>query len=256
MNLTGCGVLITGAASGLGEACARMIVEAGGRVTLLDLNEERGRAIAQSLGESAQYFRVDVCSDREVTEAIQQHVQRFQALHITLNCAGIATGFRVVNKDGTPCDLDVFTRTIQVNLVGTFNVIRLSAAQMQKNDPNEAGERGVIINTASVAAFEGQIGQSAYAASKGGVAAMTLPLAREFAKAGIRVMCIAPGIFDTPMMAGMPDKVRQSLAEQIPFPSRFGKPEEFAALAKHILDNAMLNGEVIRLDGAIRMGAR
>lgn len=256
MNLQHCGALITGAASGLGEACARMLVQAGGRVTLLDLNPERGQAITESLGESAQFFRVDVTSDSEVAEAIRKHVQRFGALHSVLNCAGIATGFRVVNKDGTPCDLATFTKTIQVNLVGTFNVARLAAAQMQQNEPNAFGERGVIINTASVAAFEGQIGQAAYAASKGGVAAMTLPLAREFAKMGIRVMCIAPGIFDTPMMASMPDKVRQSLAEQIPFPSRFGQPEEYAALARHILENVMLNGEVIRLDGAIRMGAR
>ncbi|TNE51293.1 MAG: 3-hydroxyacyl-CoA dehydrogenase [Deltaproteobacteria bacterium] len=256
MNLQNCGALITGAASGLGEACARMIVKNGGSVTLLDLNEERGQALASDLGDKAQFFRVDVTSNDEVQNAIDKHVEAFGGLHAAINCAGIATGFRVVNKDGTPCDLEVFTRTVTVNLVGTFNVCRLAATQMNKNEPNEQGERGVLINTASVAAFEGQIGQSAYSASKGGVAAMTLPLAREFARAGIRVLCIAPGIFDTPMMASMPDKVRDSLAAQIPFPSRFGQPSEYAFLAKHILENTVLNGETIRLDGAIRMGAR
>ncbi len=256
MNTQQVGALVTGGASGLGEACARMIVEAGGNVTLLDLNEERGQHVAKELGDSAQFFAVNVTSGDEVQNAIDKHIERLGALHVAINCAGIATGFRVVNKDGSPCDLEKFTRTVQVNLIGTFNVSRLAAAQMNKNEPNDGGERGVIINTASVAAFEGQIGQSAYAASKGAVAAMTLPLARELARAGIRVNTIAPGIFDTPMMASMSEKVRTSLAEQIPFPSRFGHPEEYASLAKHIIENTVINGETIRIDGAIRMSAR
>jgi NAD(P)-dependent dehydrogenase (short-subunit alcohol dehydrogenase family) len=251
-----CKAIITGGASGLGEACATAIVAAGGSVTMIDLNQERGEAKANELGERARFVRADVTSEEEVQRAIDGHIEAFGGLNAAINCAGVATPGRVLQKDGSARPLENFAKVININLIGTFNVLRLAAAAMGKNDPNAGGERGVIVNTASVAAFDGQIGQAAYSASKGAVAAMTLPVARDLSKLGIRVMCIAPGIFGTPMMAGLPEKVQASLAEQVPFPPRLGNPSEFAQLVTHILENTMLNGEVIRLDGALRMGPR
>lgn len=256
MELQGHGALVTGGASGLGQACAKMFVDHGAKVTLLDLAEERGAAYAAELGENAQFIRADVTSEEDIANAVNAHKETFGGLHFVINCAGVATPSKVLGRDGAAKPLSKFAQVVQINLVGSFNVLRLAAEQMAQNEPNEGGERGVIINTASVAAFDGQIGQAAYSASKGGVAAMTLPLAREFARNGIRVMTIAPGIFDTPMLAGLPEKARASLSEQVPFPSRLGNPSEYAALAKHIIENALLNGETIRLDGALRMAAK
>ena len=247
--------LVTGGSSGLGAATATALVEAGARVLLADVNEEAGTAHARRLGAHARFTHTDVTDEASVQATLDTAVAAVGRLDGVVNCAGIVFGRRTVGREG-PHDLDSFNRVVQVNLVGTFNVVRLAAARMQENEPNDKGERGVIVNTASVAAFEGQIGQVAYAASKGGVAAMTLPLARDLARSGIRVMTIAPGIFETPMMAGMTEEVRASLSEQVPFPSRLGHPSEFAALVRHIVENPMLNGEVIRLDGAIRMGPR
>lgn len=248
--------LVTGGSSGLGAACVRRLAQAGGNVIIADLNEAAGAELAAELGESARFTRVDVTSAADVDTAVTTVLTTFGALHGVINCAGIAIAAKLLDRDGNPHDLEAFSKVIQVNLIGTFNVSRLAAAAMIKGEPNAAGERGVIINTASVAAFDGQIGQVAYAASKGGVVALTLPLARELARFGIRVMTIAPGIFETPMMAGLPEKARQSLGEQVPFPSRLGRPDEYAALAQHIIENEMLNGEVIRLDGAIRMAPK
>lgn len=248
--------LVTGGSSGLGAACVRRLGQAGGNVIIADLNEAAGVELAAELGEGVRFVRVDVTSAADVDTAVTTALNTFGALHGVINCAGIAIAAKLLDRDGNPHDFDAFSKVIQINLMGTFNVIRLAAAVMSKGAPNAAGERGVIINTASVAAFDGQIGQVAYAASKGGVVALTLPLARELARSGIRVMTIAPGIFETPMMAGLPEKARQSLAEQVPFPSRLGRPDEYAALAQHIIENEMLNGEVIRLDGAIRMAPK
>jgi NAD(P)-dependent dehydrogenase (short-subunit alcohol dehydrogenase family) len=254
MQLSGSTFLITGGGSGLGEATARRFAAAGARVVIADISP-RGQEVAGDLGESAFFVQTDVTQEASAAAAVEAAVNRFGGLSGAVNCAGIAIGQRVVGKDG-PHKLADFARVVNVNLVGTFNVIRLVAAKMATLPPGPDGERGVIINTASCAAFEGQIGQAAYSASKAGVTGMTLPIARELARFGIRVVTIAPGTFDTPMMAGMPDAVRQSLAEQVPFPSRLGRPEEYAALAQHIVENQMLNGAVIRLDGAIRMGAK
>lgn len=247
--------LITGGASGLGAAVAERLVAQGARAVIADLNEEAGIRLADRLGDRAAFVRTDVTDEASVRGAIDRARERFGALHGAVNCAGIAIAEKVIGKDG-PHDLARFRRVIEINLVGTFNVVRLAADTMQANPPNEEGERGVLINTASIAAFDGQIGQSAYSASKGGVAAMTLPLARELARYGIRVVTVAPGVFDTPMMQGLPEKARSSLAEQIPFPPRLGRPHEFAHLVAAIIENPMLNGEVIRLDGALRMGPR
>ena len=246
---------MTGGGSGLGTATARLLVEAGGSVLLADVNEETGVATAEHLGDRAAFVRTEVTDADSVQRALDTARDRFGGLHGVINCAGIVLARKTVGRKG-PHDLESFARVIGVNLVGTFNVIRLAAAAMAENEPNAEGERGVIVNTASVAAFDGQIGQAAYAASKGGVVGMTLPIARDLARTGIRVMTIAPGLFETPMMAGMPEEVRASLAEQVPFPSRLGRPAEYAQLVRHILENPMLNGEVIRLDGAIRMGPR
>lgn len=256
MQANECKALITGGASGLGAACAEAIIQAGGSVTLIDLNTEVGQAKAEELGERAIFAQADVTSEEQVQAAIDAHIAAFGTLTMAINCAGVATPSRVLGKDGSAKPLEKFSKVVEINLIGTFNVIRLAASAMQGNTPNEQQERGVIVNTASVAAYDGQIGQAAYSASKGAVAAMTLPLARDLARTGIRVMCIAPGIFKTPMMAGFPQKVQDSLAEQVPFPSRLGDPQEFAQLALHIAENSMLNGEVIRLDGALRMGSR
>lgn len=256
MDIKKISALVTGGASGLGAACAQMLTAAGAHVTLLDLAEEKGQAFAKALGPLAYFLRTDVTSEADLSVAIEDHLKRTGALNALINCAGVATPFKVLNKEGEPRPLHDFAKVLQINLFGTFNVLRLAVAAMAKQSPNADGERGVIINTASVAAFDGQVGQAAYSASKGAVAAMTLPLAREFAPLGIRVMTIAPGIFETPMMAGLPEKARLSLAEQVPFPPRLGRPEEYALLCRQIIENPMLNGEVIRLDGALRMGSR
>lgn len=255
MELKGKTALITGGASGLGAACARMITGAGGRVVLIDLNKELGEKFAGELGASARFVRANVTNSDEVQQAIKTAVDAFGGLNITLNCAGIGGSKRVVGKEG-PVELEWFTNIIQVNLVGTFNVARLAAFAMAQNAPNDDGERGIIINTASIAAFDGQIGQTAYSASKGGIVGMTLTLARDLSRHGIRVVTIAPGIFDTPLLGRLPDNVRKALGDSVPFPNRLGQPEEYAKLARQIIENTMLNGEVIRLDGALRMAPK
>ncbi|GCE48776.1 NAD(P)-dependent dehydrogenase (short-subunit alcohol dehydrogenase family) [Thermosporothrix hazakensis] len=255
MQLKEKSILVTGGASGLGAACVRLLTEAGAKAAILDLNEEAGTALARELGASALFIKTDVTSENDIQSAITTSIHTFGAIHVLINCAGIGTAEKVLGKRGIH-SLDSFIKTININLIGTFNAIRLAAAAMAENQPNEEGERGVIINTASVAAFDGQIGQAAYSASKGGIVGMTLPIARELASLGIRVMTIAPGIFDTPLMAGLPEAARISLGQQVPFPSRLGRPSEYAALARHIIENVMLNGEVIRLDGAIRMAPK
>jgi NAD(P)-dependent dehydrogenase (short-subunit alcohol dehydrogenase family) len=259
MQINNQSFLVTGGSSGLGAACVRRLAAAGARVVIADVNEAVGAELAAELGDAARFVRTDVVSEESVQAAVDAAVEAGGGpqggLHGVLNCAGVAIAERVVGRQG-PHSLDSFARVINVNLVGTFNVIRLAAAVMSRNEPTAGGERGVIVNTASVAAFDGQIGQAAYAASKGGVVGMTLPLARELARAGIRVVTIAPGIFDTPMLAGLPEAARHSLGQQAPFPSRLGRPEEYAALAQHVIENEMLNGEVIRLDGALRMAPK
>ncbi len=258
MKVEGSTFFITGGGSGLGAACARLFAESGGNVLIADVQEEAGQRTAAELGSRAKFVRTDVTDvtdEASVQAALEIAKNAFGGVHAAINCAGIASAGRVVGKDG-PHDLQLFNRTIQVNLVGTFNVIRLASALMTANEPNEDLERGVIINTASVAAFDGQIGQAAYSASKGGVVAMTLPIARELARFGIRVMTIAPGIFETPMMAGMTPEIQQALGAAVPFPARLGRPSEYAALARDIVENPMLNGETIRLDGALRMGPK
>ncbi|HRJ43757.1 MAG: 3-hydroxyacyl-CoA dehydrogenase [Caldilineaceae bacterium] len=255
MDLHNSTILITGGGSGLGAATARLLANGGANVVLADMNREAGEATAAAIGAQAQFARVDVVNEEEVQAAIDGAVAEFGGLHGLVNCAGIAIAERVLGRS-TVHDLGHFAAVIAVNLTGTFNCIRLAAAAMARNEPNGDGERGVIVNTASVAAFDGQIGQAAYAASKGGVVAMTLPIARELARSGIRVCTIAPGIMDTPMLAGLPEAARKSLGEQVPFPARLGSPDEYAALVQHIFSNAYLNGEVIRLDGGIRMAPR
>ena len=255
MQVNGKGALVTGGASGLGAATATALAAQGAAVLIGDVQEDGGRVTAERIGAGASFLRTDVADGDSVRAAIAQAIVGSGQLAIVVNCAGILIGEKIVGKHG-PHDLDRFRRVIEVNLVGTFNVIRLAAEVMQDNQPEENGERGVIINTASVAAFEGQIGQSAYAASKAAIAGLTLPAARELARSGIRVCAIAPGIFDTAMIAGLPDPVKESLGAQVPFPARLGRPEEYAALVQHVIENPMLNGEVIRLDGAIRMTPR
>jgi NAD(P)-dependent dehydrogenase (short-subunit alcohol dehydrogenase family) len=255
MELTNKGILVTGGASGLGAACVRLLTQAGAKAIIADLNSEAGTALAEELGASAQFVKTNVADEASVKVALQEAVDSFGALHVVINCAGIGVAERVLGKNG-PSSLESFTKVINVNLIGTFNVIRLAAAIMSENRADQESERGVIINTASVAAFEGQIGQAAYSASKGGIVGMTLPIALELARFGIRVMTIAPGLFDTPLLGSLPEPARISLGQQVPFPPRLGRPAEYAALAKHIIENSMLNGETIRLDGAIRMGIR
>jgi NAD(P)-dependent dehydrogenase (short-subunit alcohol dehydrogenase family) len=247
--------LVTGGASGLGAACVRRFAGQGANVICADLNDSAGQALAKELGDKVRFARTDVADETAVQQAVAAAVQTFGGLHGVVQCAGIVLGDKVLGKNG-PHPLESFSKVIGVNLIGAFNVLRLAAAAMANNTPTEGGERGVIINTASAAAFDGQIGQAAYAASKGGVVSLTLPVARELARHGIRVVAIAPGIFDTPMLAGLPAPVRASLGQQVPFPSRLGRPAEFAALAQHIVENEMLNGAVIRLDGALRMAAK
>jgi NAD(P)-dependent dehydrogenase (short-subunit alcohol dehydrogenase family) len=255
MDITGKVALVTGGASGLGAATAKMIVAEGGHVVIADVNETAGHALAKELGHTARFVRTDVTDAAQADGAVKTAMDAFGGLHISVQCAGIADAQRVIGKNG-PADLERFSKVIRINLIGAFNVARLAAWVMAPNAPNEEGERGVIINTASVAAFDGQIGQAAYAASKGGIAAMTLPLARDLSSVGIRVMAIAPGIFDTPMLAGMPEDVRTALGAMVPFPKRLGRPSEYAQLVRDIIENPMLNGEVIRLDGAIRMAPK
>jgi NAD(P)-dependent dehydrogenase (short-subunit alcohol dehydrogenase family) len=255
MRIEGKTFLVTGGASGLGGATARMLAGAGASVVILDVNAEAGARMAEELGSKARFVRTDVASEADVQKAVATATERFGGVHGVVNAAGVGIAEKVLGKNG-PHPLDAFERTIRINLVGTFNVIRLAAAAMAAGSPTETGERGVIVNTASVAAFEGQIGQAAYSASKGGIAALTLPVARELARSAIRVVTIAPGIFDTPLLAGLPEPARISLGQQVPFPSRLGRPDEYAALVRHIVENEMLNGEVIRLDGALRMAAK
>ncbi len=247
--------LVTGGSSGLGAACARRLVKGGANVVIADVNEENGAALAAELGDQAQFVKTDVTDEESVRTAVNVALSTYNGLHGAINSAGIAIAATMLSKRGLH-SLEAFNKVIQVNLVGSFNVVRLAAEAMSQAEPNDKGERGVIINTASVAAYDGQIGQTAYAASKGGIVALTLPAARELARFGIRVVTIAPGIFDTPMLAGLPEKARISLGQQVPFPSRLGDPDEYAAMAQHIIENTMLNGEVIRLDGAIRMAPR
>lgn len=251
MTPAGRGALVTGGASGLGEACVRSLVAAQAAVTIADLNEERGTQLAGELGALSQFCRTDVCDEADVLAAIDEN----ERLDIVIHCAGIASAERALGKEG-PLPLERFDRVLRVNVTGTFNVVRLAAAAMANNEAGPDGERGVIILTSSVAAFDGQIGQAAYAASKGAVASLTLPLAREYARFGIRVLSIAPGLFHTPLLAGLPEEAMKQLAATVPFPARLGDPSEFAALAMHMVQNRMLNGEVVRLDGALRMAPR
>jgi NAD(P)-dependent dehydrogenase (short-subunit alcohol dehydrogenase family) len=246
--------LVTGGGSGLGAATAAMLAENGGKVVIADVSDS-GEAVAKGLGANARFAKTDVTDEVSMQAAVDLCISAFGALHGLVNCAGVAPGERVVGRNG-PHALASFERAVKINLIGTFNAIRLAAAKMSMQAAEASGERGVIVNTSSVASMDGQIGQAAYAASKAGVNGMTLPIARELAKFGIRVMTIAPGIFETPMLQGMSEEIRASLGAQIPFPSRLGRPDEYAALVRHILENEVLNGEVIRLDGAIRMTAK
>lgn len=253
MNIQGIAAIVTGGASGLGAATAEMLAANGAKVTLFDMNEEAGKAHADKIGGT--FIKVDVTNDDSVSAAIEQAEAANGVARVLVNCAGIATGAKTVGKENKPHPMDQFRKTVEINLIGSFNVLSKFAARLSAAEPI-GEERGVIINTASVAAFEGQIGQAAYSASKGGIVGMTLPIARDLAQFGIRVMGIAPGIFYTPMMAGMPQNVQDALGKQVPFPSRLGQPSEYAKLAESIITNPMLNGDVIRLDGAIRMSPR
>ncbi len=246
--------LVTGGASGLGAATARRFVENGARVVVLDRDEEKGHALSSELGDEARFCQSDVTSEEAIEQALAYTTSELGGLNALINCAGVGAAIRTTSSRG-PHPLDAFETIIRINLIGAFNVIRLASALMAQNTPLANGERGVIVNTASVAAFEGQIGQAAYSASKGGIVGMTLPIARDLARYGIRVCTIAPGIFDTPLLGSLPDDVRASLGAQMPFPQRLGQPAEFAQMAQHIVENEMLNGETIRLDGALRMGS-
>jgi NAD(P)-dependent dehydrogenase (short-subunit alcohol dehydrogenase family) len=247
--------LVTGGGSGLGAATATMLADNGAKVVIADVNESGGKHVAGFLGGATRFVKADVTDERSTQAAVDFCVAEFGAIHGLVNCAGVAPGERVVGRNG-PHALASFERAVKINLIGTFNAIRLAAAKMSVQAPEASGERGVIVNTSSIASMDGQIGQAAYSASKAGVNGMTLPIARELAKFGIRVMTIAPGIFETPMLQGMSEEVRASLGSQVPFPPRLGKPEEYAGLVRHIVENEMLNGEVIRLDGAIRMAPK
>lgn len=247
--------LVTGAASGLGAAVARLVAQEGGSVVIADVNRDAGEALARELGHTARFASTDVTREADGQGAVALALSSFGHLHGLVNCAGIAPAEKVLGREA-PHRLESFARAVNINLIGTFNMIRLAAEAIAKENPGDDGERGVIVNTASIAAFDGQIGQAAYAASKGGVVSLTLPIARELARFGIRVVTIAPGVFDTPMMAGFPEEVQSALGKNVPFPQRLGRPAEFAALVQHICENTMLNGEVIRLDGALRMPPR
>ncbi len=255
MHIPGSTFLVSGGASGLGAACVRLLARAGANVVIADLAKDNAERLATELAPRVRAAVTDVTDESSVRAAVECAVTSFGGLHGAVTCAGIAIAERLLGKTG-PHPLASFSRVVAVNLIGTFNVLRLAAEALARNAPTAGGERGVVVMTASVAAFEGQIGQAAYAASKGGVASLTLPAARELARVGVRVSSIAPGIFDTPLLAGLPEPARQSLAQQVPFPPRLGRPEEFAALVLHIIENEMVNGAVLRLDGAMRMGAR
>jgi NAD(P)-dependent dehydrogenase (short-subunit alcohol dehydrogenase family) len=255
VNISGKTALVTGGASGLGGATVTALHDAGASVVILDLEGTDGEVRAKELGERARFVPADVTKEDEVRAAVEVAANDFGGLHVLVNCAGVGWPGRVLTREGTPTDLERFEAVVRINLVGTFNVIRLAAARMAAQEP-DGEERGVIVNTASIAAFDGQIGQAAYAASKGGVAGLTLPVARDLAGKLIRCATIAPGIFDTPMLAGLPEEARAKLAENVPHPHRLGRPEEFAALVRHVVENAMINGEVIRLDAALRMPPR
>ena len=255
MQLNEVKALITGGVSGLGLAVARKVVAGGGQAVLLDINDEAGAAAEAELGGAVSYVRTDVTSEAGVTDAIKLAVDHMGLVNVAVNCAGIIGAGRVLGREA-PMALDFFSKVIQVNLVGSFNIIKAAGAAMESNPPGTDGERGVIISTASVAAFDGQIGQAAYSASKAGIAGMTLPIAREYARIGVRVNTVAPGIFWTPMVDGMPEHIQESLSASIPFPSRLGKPEEYAELVAHIVENGYLNGETIRLDGAVRLAPK
>jgi len=255
MDVSGSVAVVTGGASGLGEACIRELIGAGARAAIFDLAEDRGSRLSAELGSDCVFCKTDVTSEESVQAAINETMDRFGAINAAINCAGVATPGKVLGKKG-PLDIKSFEMVVRINLIGTMNVIRLAAEQMMKNEPNGEGEKGVIVNTASGAAFEGQIGQAAYSASKAGVVGMTLPIAREFASYGIRNVTIAPGLFDTPMLGGMPDPVRESLIATCLFPKRMGKPPEFALLVRQIIENPMLNGATLRLDGALRLAPR
>ena len=255
MNPSGKTALVTGGASGLGLATVRALIDAGARVVIVDLGHTDGETVAKELGDSARFAAADVTSSDDVQAAVDLAAHDFGGLHVVVNCAGVGFPGRVLTREGTPTDLERFEFVVRVNLIGTFNVIRLAAAQIASQEA-DGEERGVIVNTASIAAFDGQIGQAAYSASKGGIVGMTLPVARDLAKLMIRCVSIAPGTFDTPMLAGLPEEARAKLAEGIPHPHRLGRPEEFGTLVRHVVENPMLNGEVIRLDGALRMPPR
>ena len=252
MDITNKVALITGGASGLGLATAELFIESGAKVMLLDLNEDNAKAAAEKLGSNSSYVIANVTDETSIQEAVDKTIEDFGTLDIAVNCAGIGSASKTVGRDGAH-PLDYFKLVVDINLIGTFNVLRLAAVAMGNNEPNADGECGVIINTASVAAFDGQMGQAAYSASKGGVVGMTLPIARDLARMGIRINTIAPGIFNTPLMNGAPDTVKNPLIEMVQFPKRLGHPEDFASLTKHIVENSYLNGETIRLDGGIRM---
>lgn len=254
MDIKNSKAIVTGGASGLGKATARAIVASGGKVAIIDLDQEKGQQVASDLGDAAIFCPVDITQEKPLDEAVDGIKKSFGALNIVVNCAGIGGSIKIVSRDGSVMPLERFDRTVRINLIGTFNVIRATSKLIMENTPNEEGERGVYITTASAAAIDGQTGQSAYSASKGGIVSMTISLAREFANDGIRVMTILPGTFSTPMMAKYSEKIIDRLAKQIPFPSRLGKPAEFASLACQIIQNPYLNGEFIRLDGGLRMG--
>ena len=256
MQIEGIGAVVTGGGSGLGEATARALAARGAKVGLIDLGRSRGAEVAKEIGNGALFLESDVTKEDEINAALDQAVSAFGGIAVAVNCAGIGMAGRTIGKGNEPFNLDLFRLTLEVNLLGTFNVIRLAASRMAENTPNDEGERGVIVNTASAAAYDGQIGQCAYSASKGGVVGMTLPIARDLSRSGIRVMTIAPGLFETPMLMGLPEPARKALGDSVPFPQRLGKPPEFGALACAIVENPMLNGEVIRLDGAIRMAPK
>ena len=255
MQISGNSFLVSGGSSGLGAACVRQIVQAGGKVGILDVNTDAGNKLATELGSSTLYKHTDVTNEDSIRQAIADVESTLGPIRGSIQCAGVGHAEKLIGKQG-PHSFSAFQKVITVNLLGTFNMLRLAAETISKTEPLDNGERGVLINTASVAAYEGQIGQMAYSASKGGVVSMTLPAARELARSGIRVMTIAPGIFDTPLLAGLPEAARESLGQQVPFPSRLGQPTEFASLVQHIVENEMLNGEVIRLDGALRMAPK
>jgi NAD(P)-dependent dehydrogenase (short-subunit alcohol dehydrogenase family) len=256
MNVRGISAFVTGGASGLGAATVRMLVERGANVAIYDLPTSKGSELEKEIGPAARFVAGDVTDEAQTEAALDEAIDTFGPLRAVVNCAGIGSASRTVGKDGAPFPLAVFRRSIEVNLIGTFNVIRLGAARMSANEPNQGGERGAIVNTASIAAFDGQIGQAAYSASKGGIVGLTLPVARDLARHGIRVCTIAPGLFRTPLLMGLPEPALEALGKTIPFPPRLGDPAEYAALALQILENPMLNGEVIRLDGALRMAPR